>query len=201
MSRPSVEEERRAQILDATRRVITRRGLSLLRIADVADEAGLSPGIVHYYFSTKEELIRDTFEYNFSESLERRAEIFEQDSSPAEKLDAFIASYLPSDEQTAEAWHIWLELWAGALHDAELRGINERAYGQWREMVSGLIQEGCKSGEFVSEEPVEDANQLISMIDGLAVQVILTSESISLADMRRICAGFVRDILYRKNLV
>ena len=42
MARPSVQDERRAQIMAATRRVIVDRGVTMLRVADVAREAGVS---------------------------------------------------------------------------------------------------------------------------------------------------------------
>ena len=50
-------EQRRQQILDATHRVTLERGLHDLRIADVAAELGVSTGLIHYHFATRDELI------------------------------------------------------------------------------------------------------------------------------------------------
>lgn len=198
MARPSFEKERRAQIMAATRRVMVSRGVKLLRVADVAHEAGLSPGIVHYYFASKDELIRETFEDNFASSLARRSSIIEQDLPADTRLDQLLRSYLPIEEATRESWVVWLELWVGALQDPSLRSINEHAYDQWRRLISGIIREGCESGVFTSEDPAADTNQLVAMIDGLAVQALLESSVISPEEMHHICTEFVAERLTAK---
>ena len=195
MVRPSVEDERRAQIMAATRRVMVQRGVSMLRVADVAGEAGVSPGIVHYYFASKDELIRETFEDNFATSVERRASILEEALPADEKLDALLGSYVPLDEATRESWHVWLELWVGALQDERLRQLNDEAYDEWRGLMGSVIAEGIEQGVFASDDPSSEVNQLIAMIDGLAVQALLGSSAISVDEMHRICRDFVRDNL------
>src|SRR5690349_22384075 len=58
--------ERVVEILEAACRVVVREGAHGLRMASVADEAGVSKALVHYYFSTRQELLRSAFA--FSES-------------------------------------------------------------------------------------------------------------------------------------
>ncbi|MFV0435043.1 MAG: TetR/AcrR family transcriptional regulator [Leucobacter sp.] len=195
MVRPSVEDERRAQIMAATRRVMVQRGVAMLRVADVAREAGVSPGIVHYYFASKDDLIRETFEDNFATSVERRSSILDRDLPTDRKLDVLLSSYVPDDEVTRESWHVWLELWVGALQDDKLRNLNDAAYDEWRRLIGGLIADGVAEGVFATEHPESEVNQLIAMIDGLAVQALLGSSTISAEEMRRTCSDFVRDKL------
>lgn len=195
MARPSVEEERRDQIMDATRRVMVKRGINMMRVADIAKVAKVSSGIVHYYFETKEELIRETFEDSFTRSMERRRSIIAQDLIVEEKLSALLKSYVPVDDRTKQAWHVWLELWVGALQDDELRLINEHAYGTWRLMIGGVIEEGQQQGVFRAGSTGPIVNQLVSMVDGLAVQVMMRSSVITAEEMDRLCALFVKDRL------
>ncbi|GAA1325616.1 TetR/AcrR family transcriptional regulator [Leucobacter albus] len=191
MVRPSVEDERRAQIMAATRRVMVQRGVAMLRVADVAREAGVSPGIVHYYFESKDELIRETFEDNFSSSFERRSALLAEELPADKKLRRLLESYVPVDEATRESWHVWLELWVGALQDEQLRRLNETAYGEWRRLIRDVIDEGVDQGVFVAEGLTSKVNQLIAMIDGLAVQALLGSTVITAEAMRELCAEFV----------
>lgn len=195
MVRPSVEDERRPQIMAATRRVMVKRGVAMLRVADVAREAGVSPGIVHYYFASKDDLIRETFEDNFSSSFERRSALLEEDLPADQKLGRLLDSYVPVDDATRESWHVWLELWVGALQDEQLRQLNETAYGEWRRLIGDVIDEGVEQGVFVAEGLDVKVNQLVSMIDGLAVQALLGSTVITADAMRELCAGFVREHL------
>jgi AcrR family transcriptional regulator len=50
--RPSVDERRR-EILEATCKVVIERGFANTRIADVANELGVSSGLIHYHFESK----------------------------------------------------------------------------------------------------------------------------------------------------
>ncbi len=53
-------EQRRAEILEATRRVVLARGFGHTRIADVAAELGVSTGLIHYHFASKDALLAET---------------------------------------------------------------------------------------------------------------------------------------------
>lgn len=195
MARPSVEEERREQIIEATRRVMVKRGINTMRVSDIAKVAKVSPGIVHYYFETKEDLIRETFEDSFTQSIERRRTILDQDLAVEAKLNALIKSYVPMDDRTKQTWHVWLELWVGALQDEELRKVNDDAYGTWRAMIAEVIEEGQQQGIFRTKGTGPIVNQLVSMIDGLAVQVMLRSTVITAEEMNRLCSLFIEDHL------
>src|SRR5215471_676491 len=63
---PSTHTDRVVAILEAACRVVVREGSHGLRMASVAEEAGVSKALVHYYFSTRQELLRSAFA--FSES-------------------------------------------------------------------------------------------------------------------------------------
>jgi AcrR family transcriptional regulator len=194
MARPSVEAERREQILSAACEVVSEIGFKSLRVADVARRAGTSTGTVHYYFATKTELMRAAFEWNFARSLDRRRPLLDEHPDPRERLRAFVESYLPDDPVTVRAWHVWAELWVEALHDPELQEMNEQVYGEWRRTVAGILRDGQDSGLFREEDPVLTANALIGMIDGLALQVLLRSSSMTVERMRAVCERTIRDL-------
>ncbi|NLU65806.1 TetR/AcrR family transcriptional regulator [Streptomyces sp. HNM0574] len=195
MPRPSVEAERRAQILDSACRVIARTGVAALRVADVAKGAGMSPGIIHYYFDNKRDLTRAAFEQNFRRSLERRAVVFEADREPGQKLRDLVEVYLPHGEETTDAWHVWTQLWATALHDTELRDLSDRAYGEWRRSIASIIRDGQAAGQVAEGDPVDLANLLIGVLDGLAVQVLVGSHVMSPSRVRGMCGTFLDRLL------
>jgi AcrR family transcriptional regulator len=172
--------------------VVSEIGFKSLRIADVAGRAGTSTGTVHYYFDTKTELMRAAFEWNFTRSLDRRRHLLQDHEDPRQRLRAFVESYLPGDEETVRAWHVWAELWVEALHDTDLQELNEQVYGEWRRLVAGIVRDGQDAGLFRVEDPVLVANALIGMIDGLALQVLLGSRSMTLERMRAVCEQMLR---------
>jgi AcrR family transcriptional regulator len=52
-----MSEETRKRIIEAAVRVLARDGYAATSVKDIAAEAGVAPGLVHYYFKTKEELV------------------------------------------------------------------------------------------------------------------------------------------------
>ncbi|WP_086668230.1 TetR/AcrR family transcriptional regulator [Lentzea kentuckyensis] len=192
MPRPSVEAERKAQILASTCKVIASEGFRHLRVSDVAKDAGVSGGTVHYYFETKRELTDAAFAHCFEQSLTRRRWILDSDEPPLSRLRLVVESYLPQGAETVEAWKIWAELWVEAIRNPELQELNERFYGEWREIVASIFRDGQATGEVNAPgDPVELANMLVSMLDGLALQVLAGSKAMTVDVMRTTCLRFV----------
>lgn len=54
---PKVVEDRREQIIDAAVHVFARKGYSNATNKDIAREAGITPGLIYYYFESKESLL------------------------------------------------------------------------------------------------------------------------------------------------
>lgn len=187
MARPSVETERKEQILAAACSVVSEIGFRSLRISDVAKRAKTSTGTVHYYFDTKRDLMHAAFEWNFLQSLERRRPVLAEIEDPKLRLAAFVESYLPEDPVTVSAWHVWAELWVEALHDPDLQQLNERVYGEWRSTIAAIIRDGQDRGQFRSGDPILLANAIVGLVDGLALQVLLGSRNMSAERMRAVC--------------
>lgn len=191
MARPSVEAERKEQILRATCEVISDKGINALRVTDVAKRAKISTGSVHYYFETKRDLTHAAFEWNFARSLARRESILTRHENPRDRLRAFVNSYLPRDDETTAAWRVWAETWVEALHDPALRKLNDRVYGEWRSMITEIIRDGQAQGVIIDGDPVLLANTVVSMIDGLSIQSLVGSRHMTATRMRTVCDNLV----------
>jgi len=75
---PKVVEDRRKQIIDAAMRVFSQKGFTRATNKDVAREAGITPGLIYYYFESKEALLKAI--------LEERSPLPVVTSLPAEML-------------------------------------------------------------------------------------------------------------------
>ena len=59
---PKVVEDRRDQIIDAAMQVFAQKGFSRATNKDIAREAGITPGLIYYYFESKEDLLKTIIE-------------------------------------------------------------------------------------------------------------------------------------------
>lgn len=83
-----------SRILEAAKRVFVRKGYTGARMQEIADEAGINKGLLHYYFRTKDNLFSAIFEQAFRQLAPRTMEVFESDAPLLEKLDDFVGRYL-----------------------------------------------------------------------------------------------------------
>ncbi|MDV8070712.1 TetR/AcrR family transcriptional regulator [Rhodococcus sp. IEGM 1366] len=196
MARPSVEVERRQQILQATCESIATLGFRGVRVADVAKGAGVSSGTVHYYFESKDALLHAAFAFNFENSLRRRDWILDAKESPRAHLHHLVSSYLPSGPETITAWRVWVELWAAALGSAELQALNDSVYETWRNLVRGTVDAAREEGTLnVDNDEGDLTDMLLGMLDGLAIQALVGSSHVTRERMLEVCDAFIDSIM------
>lgn len=59
---PKIVEDRREQIIDAAMRAFSQKGFTRATNKDIAREAGITPGLIYYYFESKEALLKAIIE-------------------------------------------------------------------------------------------------------------------------------------------
>jgi AcrR family transcriptional regulator len=176
-------EQRRQQILDATRRVTLQRGLHDVRIADVAAELDVSTGLIHYHFDTRDELLEAMLRESAAEEVAALRRALVTLDSPEARLDRLIEEYLPSARRD-HSWMLWIDVWGEALRDPNIRRISEDLDGAWVEVLTEVIADGVTAGAFKCPDPVESAWRLSALLDGLGLQVVLHQGTMTRAQMR-----------------
>ena len=153
-------------ILRAACRVVVRDGASHLRIGTVAREAGVSRTLVHYYFTTRQELLRAAFAFAEDEragALEE--ELAGLETGAARAARALLRAIEPALEETPALWN---EVWSGLRYDAELRPLVQERYRAWAERIVGLLEEGRADGSVPPGVECREAGwRLAATADGL----------------------------------
>ncbi len=96
MARPSRQEERRSEILDAAIGLIERHDLASLRITDVAAELGLTANAVRYYFKDMDQLLADLALRSDVRFYDERLAVVERTDGACAQLALTIAAGLPT---------------------------------------------------------------------------------------------------------
>jgi len=188
--RPKATKDRHQEILDAAARVITERGLAETRISDVADAAGVSPGLILYYFDSKDRLLAEALTYANDDFFVRMSREIRRLPTAKEQvrrvIDLSVPRYLPEYSKLDE-WALWVEVWVRALRDPQMAKDREILDQRWRQSIADVIRAGQAAGEFPLKDADEIALRLGSLIDGLAIQVIMNDSQVSAERMHRAC--------------
>ena len=156
----------REDILRAACRVVVTSGASDLRIGTVAHEAGVSRTLVHYYFTTRQELVRAAFAYAENlriEGLEAELATLPTGAERAER--ALVRTIDPTLEENPALWN---EVWSSLRYDEELRPLMQERYRAWAERIVQLLEEGQEDGSVPrSVDPVGAGWRLAAAADGI----------------------------------
>ena len=113
--RKASKETRRQQLIEATIDSLAKRGYSETTMADVADGAGLSRGIVNFHFESKEKLLVATLQYMADEySAHWRAALQKAGDDPAQQLRRLVAADFDRSICNKRKLAAWCAFWGEA---------------------------------------------------------------------------------------
>ena len=169
MSTPTLtSNERVAEILQAACRVVVRDGAHGLRMTSVAEEAGVSKALLHYYFSTRRELLRSAFAYSeerLNEAVDLELATLE---TGAERVERVLLVSVDTETPFGEQRALWNEVWSSLRLDDELRPFVDGSYRAWIDRLVGLIEQGRADGSISeSVRAAESGWRLAAVADGV----------------------------------
>ena len=165
------EQCRKKDLIEATLAVIANQGIDAATVRAIAVEANVTPGLIRYYFSSKEELVAAAYEHHMTAMTDASGNSIAdiEDICPKVRLAKFITAALAPPVTNLQ----FVTLWAGFLSrvhsDPNMLAIHKNAYFDFRDRVEHLIVEVMER-EGKPLEPGEAkklATALNAIIDGL----------------------------------
>ncbi len=145
--REEAKERRRLELIEATIRSIAKRGFSDTTLADVADIAGLSRGIVNFYFKSKDALFADTLRFLADEYRQawQRA-LGRAGNDPAQRLRAILMVNFDPRIFSRKKIAVWYAFWGEAKSRPAYLAVCEEKDREYRRSldscVAAVIAEG-----------------------------------------------------------
>jgi AcrR family transcriptional regulator len=199
-ARQKPQRDRHQEILEAAAQVITDRGLAETRIQDIAERCGVSPGLILYYFESKDRLLVEALTYANDQSFLRTSRELRRMPAAKDRMDRLIALSVPGllpEYSLLDEWALWLEIWVRALRDPEMAKEREMLDRRWVQSIAEVIRYGRQTGEFPNDGVDADdlAMQLGAMVDGLAIQVLLNDTVMTPIRMHDICVDVAKRLV------
>jgi AcrR family transcriptional regulator len=159
---------RREEILAAALRVAATKGLGSTTVRDVAAEMGTSSGLIHHYFASMDDVLAAAFEDAATADLANTQSSMRACDGAGERLSTFFASYTRTDYG---AFQMWLDAWAEASRRPALGAASRRLNIAWQKLIATTIVDGIEDGTFTCEDPDAAAWRVLSLLDGLNLQL------------------------------
>ena len=166
----------------------------------VAREAGVSQGILHYYFADKRAILTAALGA-VSRDLDRRVAAAQSRTGrdAAARLRALVRACLEVAVRRPEFWVVFVEFWGEMMHDRRLRAMNATVYDRTRRLIARLIAEGVRARRFRAVEPQRAAAVVLGLVDGVSLQLTFDPEAFSAAEAARFCDDVLSRYLGRET--
>jgi AcrR family transcriptional regulator len=139
----------------------------------VAREAGVSRGLLHYYFGTKEKLLAEVVRRDCDLRMERLTVTTAGVQSADELLGALGASLLELVDENPEFFVILLELHTLARHNDEVAVELAELHRRVRVHLAGILAGARDQGAIrLDEDPEIVSEVLFAIADGLAMRML-----------------------------
>ncbi|NUP82502.1 MAG: TetR family transcriptional regulator [Nonomuraea sp.] len=171
-TRAEQADQRRAELLEATRKVVLERGLANTRVADIAKSINVSGGLIHYHFATKDELITAMLRATLDIESARLKELAEGPGTAVERLDRVLRYYIP-ESRSDQSWLLWIDAWNTALREPAVNAIMLELETAWLDALAQVLSAGTDAGEFGCADPAGAAERIDAMLDGLVIRYTL----------------------------
>lgn len=167
MPRKSNTEQRREEIVVALLAVIAEHGYEKATIQAIAQQAGLAPGLIHYHFKNKEEILLHLVKSLAELSRRRYLEYAAAASTPQEKLKAYIDARLAKGKgSNPDAVAAWVIIGAEAVRQPQVREIYQEVMAAELALVTPLLKD-CLANQGKKTRNVSQlAAGLIAFIEG-----------------------------------
>jgi AcrR family transcriptional regulator len=193
----SAPDLRREQMLRAAVEVITERGFSETRIADVAARAEASPALVIYYFGTKDGLLTEALRWSEDQFYAAtEADLATLDSAVARLEMLVTATCVPDrDDSLPDSWGLWFDLWVQAFRHPGVAKDRVAMDQRWRRTIADIVRGGQAAGEFGAVDIEDFAITWGALLDGLSIQVALEDPAVDSARAVSIAMRMAADLL------
>ncbi len=170
MSKADVAAERKDQIVRATVDCITKYGYHNFSMQDVARTAGVSKGIIHYYFLNKDELMMSVLDKVAGDIEQVLTSEMESTSDIKRRFEVFLEVCFDVVRNTKEYYQVNMDFWTQINQKEDVRKVIARHYSKFRDSAIQVIREGVEQGVFRAVDPIQYASYVVAVIDGLSLQ-------------------------------
>jgi AcrR family transcriptional regulator len=158
--------QREEALVRSAYKVMSRQGGHRLSLQDIADEAGVSKGLVLYHFKSKDRLFLTTMRWALVRTADRNRARLAETSDPAHAVAALVDAIFVDPDRNHEFTLVYLDL---VEHAARVPSFGELS-AVTHEIINGLyaevIAEGVAHGVFDVDDVDDAAAAMRAYIDG-----------------------------------
>jgi AcrR family transcriptional regulator len=172
VSARKLEGDKAQRIVAAMRASVGSRGAAASTFDVVAREAGVSRGLLHYYFGSKERLLVEVVREDCDQRIAALDDALARAGSVDEIVQALVASLAAFVEGEPASQAVLYEMLSASRRSEEIRVELAELYRRWRDLLADALREKEREGIVkLDAEPDAVASILFALGDGMGLQL------------------------------
>lgn len=190
--------DQRRRVLLAAVDAFAERGADGVRLKDISDRVGMSPGHILYYFGRKDRVLLETLRWSETELAEQRRAELARFRAPWRAIEHFVDRYLPVSASDPR-WNLWAQVSARPPVEGEGQSQIAALEQGWVDDLAAWVVRGSERGDFVASDASAFALRWVLLMNGIAEQVRLQVPGHDAAWARRYAlAGMASELGLRR---
>ncbi|WOF42529.1 TetR family transcriptional regulator [Sphingopyxis indica] len=188
-------DERRIEVLRATRRVIAREGFDKASMRAIARELGTTTGVLTHHFRNKEEILDLVLHATRHGKYDGR---FPPDAQMSDLVDA-LTTTLPHNEESLDGWKVFFAFLAYLFPRPDKAESYAGDFERWRRTWAAVVRSFVERGIIRSDiDPQLAADTLLCLFEGAGVHGVVSPESFGAERQKAVMLGYFETLLAQK---
>ncbi len=190
-----IELARRQQIIDVALELFERNGFHETSLAEIAEEIGISKGVISYHFNGKSDLGQEVIRHIVRKLSMSVAERVEARETGREKLLEFVNACLDNIDRNRSSYLIYIDTLGCFGTMGEKRDMIAWANSNTRKIIVGLLKDGQKDGSIGKVDNKNVADVIQSIVDGLMSAIAAEPDVVNLKGCKRVVLKLIEDLI------
>ena len=185
-----IEDIRRVELINAAHRIFLREGLKGLTSSKICHEAGMSQGILTYYFKDKNEVLFEMVRQANGSLMDQVVVNLKQATTRWERMTAIIDGNFPESEFYPNVANAWTSFYAEAAHNERYAGLQRLFYRRLHSNIASALSPLC------SPERIDHfVRGFAAMLDGIWLRRGHSGDDIGLEEARGLLTEYTEKML------
>ncbi len=219
MPKVGMEPIRKKQVINATLECISELGFEKLTIESVAKKAGISKGVVGYYFKGKEDLILQSFRAFLDHYNKKVAEALSTETSALKMLEAMIdivvfpktasqeSERLENDSKCQDKnkiiitlpedqfFSLLIHFYSRMKQNEKLQEIYQEISQQYLDGIITILEYGVEKKEFKFVNLLPTAYSIMAQMDGIILYEALGFKPLGKREVKKAYIANIQNLL------
>ena len=193
---------KKLRIVEASIKVVAKKGFKNTKIADIAKAANMAKGTIYIYFKSKEEILTASLQHIIDKYEKTAGESIAHISDPGKKMRTFFDVWVKVfDDEFEDSIEFLLDFWAEGLHGRIFSHTNKmwEIHKGFRFKIREQLEKCIDDENLKTIDPTLLSTIIIGAADGILLQWIIAEKSFDLKKAYQVFGDIIVKKIFSKN--